>query len=443
MPVRLANALCASTGPSARAPSGPRHRARRQIVRRWRMRKPLDVIVFGASGYTGCLVAEYLQATYGTRRGVAWAMAGRNRDKLAEVRDRIGAPATLPLRLADATDAASLARLVAQTRVVISTVGPYQQHGQPLVAACARAGTDYVDLCGEPGWMAQMIMLLDAPARASGARIVFSCGFDSIPFDLGVVYLQTQALQRFAEPLVRVRARVRELKGGASGGTVASLLATVELMAHDPALARTMADPFALTPGFRGPAQPADDTASYDEWAGSWSGPFIMAAINTKNVHRTNALRGHPWGTDFVYDERLLTGDGTPGWWRAQALAQGSRVQSALLGQAPARELLRRYVLPRPGTGPSARQRDAGRYEVLFIGATAQGRMLRACVRGDRDPGYGSTSKMIAESALCLVRDVDRSATPGGVWTAGAAMGLALIRRLQAHAGLSFAIEPT
>jgi short subunit dehydrogenase-like uncharacterized protein len=279
------------------------------------------------------------------------------------------------------------------------------------------------------------------PAQRSGARIVFSCGFDSIPFDLGVVFAQAEAQRRWHAPLCRVDGRVRVLRGGASGGTVASALATFERIAQDPSSARVMDDPFALTPGFHGPAQPDAGGATYDVQARSWTAPFVMAPINTKNVHRTNALRGHPWGTDFVYDERMATGDGPSGQWRAWALAGASRLQGTLLGLAPARSMLRRWVLPKPGQGPSARQRDAGGYEILFIGQTAAGQFVRATVTGDRDPGYGSTSKMIAESALCLLHDVDRAAAPGGVWTAGAAMGLALVRRLQAHAGLRFTLE--
>jgi short subunit dehydrogenase-like uncharacterized protein len=405
------------------------------------MRTPLDLIVFGATGFTGRLVAEYLHATYGTDGQVKWAIAGRNHDKLAEVRNLIGAPTSLPVLVADAQDAASLANLVAQTRVIISTVGPYQRFGQPLVTACAQSGTDYVDLCGEPPWMARMIPLLDAPARASGARIVFSCGFDSIPFDLGVVFLQDEALRRFGVPLTRVRGRMKVMKGGFSGGTIASALATIEQMGRDPAVARTMADPFALTPGFRGPAQPDDDSAAYDDLAKSWTAPFIMAPINTKTVHRTNALRAHAWGTDFVYDERMLTSDGATGERRAKALARTARIQNALSGFAPTRALLRRFVLPKPGEGPSAHERETGHYEVLFIGQTASGQTLRASVKGDRDPGYGSTSKMLAESALCLLNDVDRSITSGGVWTPGAAMGGKLIDRLQAKAGLTFNVE--
>ena len=405
------------------------------------MKAPFDLILFGATGFTGRLVAEYLNTTCRVGKAVSWAIAGRNLAKLAQVRELIGADSTLPLIQADATDAASLAGLVAQTRAVISTVGPYQLHGQALVTACARAGTDYVDLCGEPGWMAQMIAQLDAPARASGARIVFSCGFDSIPFDLGVVFLQDEGMRRFGVPLNRVRGRVRLMKGGFSGGTMASAMATYEAIGRDPGLARTLADPFALTPGFRGPPQPDDPAALYDTAARAWTAPFIMATINTKNVHRTHALRGHPWGQDFVYDERMLTGDGPAGQRRARVLARTARIQTALLGFAPARGLLRRFVLPKPGEGPSQRERETGRYELLFIGETADGRTLRATVTGDRDPGYGSTSKMITESALCLVDDVDRTMTPGGVWTPGSAMGLALVRRLQERAGLTFAIE--
>jgi len=401
--------------------------------------KPFDLIVFGATGFTGRLVAEYLNNTYGAGGRVAWAMAGRSRDKLGDVRRLIGVPETVPLLQADATDAASLAALVAQTKVLISTVGPYQLYGEPLLRACADAGTDYVDLCGEPGWMAQMIARHDAAARASGARIVFSCGFDSIPFDLGVLYLQSEAQCRFGGPLKKVRGRVRVMKGGFSGGTMASALATAEAMGRDPALARLMTDPFALVPGFQGPAQPAGESAVYDAAAKSWTGPFVMAAINTKNVHRTHALRGHAWGRDFVYDERMLTGDGADGERRAKALARSTRLQNLALGWSPTRALLR-LALPKPGQGPSQHERETGRYEVLFSGETAKGQPLSAVVKGDRDPGYGSTCKLISESALCLVQDVDRSMASGGVWTPGAAMGLVLVRRLQERAGLSFGI---
>jgi short subunit dehydrogenase-like uncharacterized protein len=406
------------------------------------MNRAFDVILFGATGFTGRLVAEYLHSQHGVGGNLRWAIAGRSLRKLEQVRGSIGAPDTLPLLVADASDTTALAALVGQAKVVISTVGPYQQHGQPLITACAQAGTDYVDLCGEPAWMAQMIPLLQPLAQASGARIVFSCGFDSIPFDLGVVFLQDEARRRFGKALQQVHGRVVAIKGGPSGGTIASAMATFEAMARDPAVARTMADPFALTPGFRGPAQPDGSGATYDELAQAWAAPFVMAAINTKNVHRTNALSGHPWGRDFVYDERVLAGAGRVGEQRARFLARQDRVQGLLLRFGPTRALLRRFALPQPGQGPTARQREKGHYQLSFSGRSASGQILRAQVTGDRDPGYGSTSKMIAESALCLLNDVDHSMTAGGVWTPGAAMGLALVRRLRANAGLGLEIEP-
>ena len=199
------------------------------------MTKPLDLIVFGATGFTGRLVAEYLLASQGVGGELRWALAGRSMARLEAVRDEIGAPATLRLVATDARDAAALADLARSTRVVITTVGPYQLHGEPLLAACAMAGTDYVDLCGEPAWMAAMIARHHAKAQASGARIVFSCGFDSIPFDLGVLFLQTEAHRRFGAPLQRVHGLVRVMKGGFSGGTAASLLATWKPSAATPA----------------------------------------------------------------------------------------------------------------------------------------------------------------------------------------------------------------
>jgi short subunit dehydrogenase-like uncharacterized protein len=405
------------------------------------MNKDFDVIVFGATGFTGRLVAEYLNTTYGVGGDVKWAVAGRNVAKLGEVRDLLGAPKDLPLLSADAGDAASLERIAQRARVIITTVGPYQLHGEPLLAACVKAGTDYVDLCGEPGWMAQMIAKYEAQAKASGARIVFSCGFDSIPFDLGVLYLQEQARQRFGSAVPRVRGRVRGMKGTFSGGTVASMLATFESVGRDPTLAKSLANPFALVPGFKGPAQPKGTSVEYDEVAKSWLSPFVMATINTKNVHRTNALLGHAFGRDFIYDEMMLEGDGKAGESRAKTHTRNSKIQMALLWFAPTRALLRRFALPKPGEGPSKRARDTGNYDILFIGERADSSTLRASVKGDKDPGYGSTCKMIAESALCLVKDVSPATTGGGIWTPGAAMGMALIKRLQARAGLTFALE--
>ncbi len=405
------------------------------------MAKKLDLVVYGATGFTGRLVAEYLQKTYGAGGDVAWAMAGRSRSKLEEVRGLIGGPDTLPLIAADAADPASLRKLCNRTRAVITTVGPYQLYGEPLLQACIDSGTDYLDLCGEPAWMARMIATHQAAAAASGARIVFSCGFDSVPFDLGVRFLQHHAMQRDGQPLRHVHGRVVVMKGGFSGGTAASLVATMADMGRDRAAAQAMANPFALVPGFKGPPQPDEKAATRDQFNDTWSAPFVMAPINTKNVHRTNALLGHAYGQDFVYDERQSFGSGSSGELRARGMVRQEKLQNTFLGFGPTRALIQRFVLPKPGTGPNQFERDNGRYEVLFTGLGKAGKALTARVKGDRDPGYGSTSKIIAECALCLLQDIDKRAIPGGIWTAGAAMGMQLVQRLHGKAGLSFALE--
>lgn len=405
------------------------------------MKKIYDVIIFGATGFTGRLIAEYLNTLSETDTSLRWAMAGRSITKLEEVRSLLGIPASASLIEADASDAQAMSALVKQTKVIITTVGPYQHYGEVLATACAQEGTDYVDLCGEPAWMAQMIPKLDSPAKASGARIVFSCGFDSIPFDLGVVFLQGEAQRQFNAAATHVRGRVRVMKGGVSGGTIASAIATIEKIAHDPEQQKAMTNPFALTPGFRGPRQPNGSLAAYDVLAQSWTGPFVMAVINTKNVHRTNALLGHAWGRDFTYDERMICGDGAGGKRRAIKMQRQAKLQNVLLWFRPTRALLRYFVLPKPGEGPTLEQRANGRYDVLFIGETADKQIVKVSVAGDRDPGYGSTAKMITQSALCLVQDVDQMMTGGGVWTPGSAMGVTLIKRLEKYAGLTFKVE--
>ncbi|TKD51762.1 saccharopine dehydrogenase family protein [Sphingomonas baiyangensis] len=384
------------------------------------MEREFDVIVYGATGYTGGLVAEYLAHTYPDRR---WAMAGRSLTKLEAARTEAGAPADLPLIAANADDPSALKAMCARARVVLTTVGPYQLYGEPLVAACAHGGTDYVDLCGEPAWMRQMIDKYQADAAASGARILFSCGFDSIPFDLGVWKLQQAARAKFGRPAPRVKGRIRKMQGTFSGGTFASAKATMAAAARDPGILKLMIDPFALTPGFEGPSQPKGLIPEYDAAVGGWVAPFVMAAINTKNVHRTNALTGHAYGTDFVYDEMMIApGLGEMGKAAAEAIAK----MNPIGGDKG----------PKPGEGPSREEREAGFYDILFIGEMPDGDRVEAVVTGDRDPGYGSTSKMIAETALCLI-DADVPAT-GGIWTPTALMAQPLVERLEARAGLTF-----
>jgi short subunit dehydrogenase-like uncharacterized protein len=385
-----------------------------------------DIVVYGATGFTGQLVAEYLAAHYRDDGDLKWAMAGRNLDKLASVRDAIGAPADIPLIVADASDPASLKAMVDQTRSLLTTVGPYQLYGAELVAACAASGTDYLDLCGEPVWMRQMIDAHEAAAKASGARIVFSCGFDSVPFELGAFFVQEEAKRVFGAPAARVKGRVRDMRGTLSGGTAASAKATFDAVAKDLSLIAILNDPFALTPGFTGPKQPRGNKSTYEEDLQSWAAPFMMALINTRNVHRSNMLMGFPYGREFIYDEMALTGPGEKGEANAKRVMAANSEKTGPNAR-------------KPGEGPSKEERENGLYDLLYVAIAPDGRAVRASVKGDRDPGYGSTSKMISECAICLLRDTPD--VPAGFWTPGAAMQHKLIKRLVDHAGLTFEVE--
>ncbi|GAA5314894.1 MAG: saccharopine dehydrogenase NADP-binding domain-containing protein [Candidatus Pelagadaptatus aseana] len=382
------------------------------------------IVVYGATGYTGRLVAEYLNKQYGVNGEVVWAMAGRSQAKLEQVRDEMGIDAAVPLVVADASDPESVKAMVESTRVVLTTVGPYQLYGSDLVKTCAEAGTDYVDLCGEPGWMYDMIAEHQAAAQASGARIVFSCGFDSVPFDLGAYYLQQQAKATLGAPMSRIKGRVRAMKGTFSGGTLASFKATMAAAAKTPGLVERLMNPFSLAEGFSGPQQPDGMSPIFEEDLNSWSAPFVMATINTKNIHRSNKLLGHEYGEDFVYDEMMLTGPGEQGEAMAKFVAED---KSMAQDQT------------KPGEGPSKEERETGFYDVLFVGSNAEGKTLMASVQGDKDPGYGSTCKMISESAVCLLKNPE--AASGGIWTPASALGSLLIDRLQQNAGLTFQME--
>ena len=389
-----------------------------------RTERELDIVVYGATGFTGRLVAEYLNNTYGVNQDVNWAMAGRSLDKLVLVRDEMGIDLAVPLIVADGSDVQSINSMVDRASVVLTTVGPYQLYGNELVAACAERGTDYVDLCGEPAWMYKMIADHSAAAEKSGARIIFSCGFDSIPFDLGVLFLQNYAKKTLGSAVSRVKGRVRSMKGTFSGGTLASFRATMAAAGKDRNLIGVLRNPFSLTPGFEGADQPLGNKPEFDTSIDSWVAPFVMASINTKNIHRSNMLMGHMYGEDFVYDEMLVTGPGDRGEAVAKAVAEDNSMAND----------------PRkPGEGPSKEERETGFYDVLVVGEHSDGRSVRISVKGDKDPGYGSTSKMIAESAVCLVKNPDLAS--GGIWTPAPAMGEKLIERLEAHAGLTFAVE--
>lgn len=375
-------------------------------------RAEFDIVVYGASGFTGRLVAEHLATRYSVRGGLNWAMAGRSATKLAQVRDEIGAPANTPLLIADATDAASLRDVVRRTKALLTTVGPYQLYGSELLAACVEAGTDYLDLCGESNWMRRMIDAHEVRARASGARILFSCGFDSIPSELGVWFCQDCARKVLGVPVPLVKGRVRAFKGRPSGGSMATVRAILEAVQRDPAQMALLTDPFALTPGFEGPRPPPVAASERDPDVGEVV-PFVLAAMDTMTVYRSNLLMGFPYGRDFVYDERAILGAGAP----------------PSLGNADA------PGVPLPGEGPTKAEREAGCFDLLFIGVARGGQKVRVSIQGDEDPGYASTSKMISETAICLIGAPD---VPGGIWTPAAALQGRLLDRLARHARLRF-----
>ena len=395
-----------------------------------------DIVVFGATSFVGQILCRHMVERHGTDGEVKWAIAGRNEAKLDQVAADTGAD--VPRIVADADDDEAIAAMVASTKLVISTVGPYALYGSKLVAAVVDAGVDYVDLTGEPQWQQRMIDAHHDRAAETGARIVHACGFDSIPSDLGTWYLQQQAVERFGSPCNRVRLGVKAMKGGASGGTIASMMNLMEEVSADPKVAKVLTNPYALAPADdrSGPKQPNVTMPEFDEGLDGWQAPFVMAGTNTKVVFRTHALLAHEWGDDFTYGEAMLTGDGLSGRTKAFAIAgaMGGFMGAAALG--PMRKVLGK-VLPEPGEGPSEEKQEAGFFDILLHGSTPDGDELTVRVTGDKDPGYGSTAKMLAESALCLLgRSHDDVA--GGFHTPATALGDAGIDALVEHADLTF-----
>ena len=384
--------------------------------------KNYDFVVYGATGFTGKLVVEYLVHKYSNNSQIKWALAGRNLEKLESVAASKNVPEGTGLLEVDSNNIASIEEMVSKTKCVLTTVGPYQLYGNDVVSACAKSGTDYVDLCGEPGWMHEKIDELTETARETGSRIVFSCGFDSIPFDLGVLFLQNEITKRYGKPSIYVRGRVREMNGEFSGGTAASLGATMAALKEKPELFAVLANPFSLSNGFTGPDQPADNKPIFDDKLDTWVAPFFMAPINTKIVHRSNALMNHMYGKDFCYNEMWVMGSGDDGKAAADFISSSNPLSNA----------------PKPGEGPSRESRENGNYDILFCG-DINDESVHVSVAGDMDPGYGSTSKMIAESAIFLVKECED--LNGGIYTPAPSMGAKLMKRLQDNAGLTFKVE--
>ena len=381
-----------------------------------------DFVIYGATGFTGKLVVEYAINQYANNNEISWAIAGRNNEKLEHVQEKYNLPSNIGKIVVDSNDQNSIDEMVSQTKCVLTTVGPYQLYGEKIVKTCISTGTDYVDLCGEPGFMHKIISECSAEAKETGARIVFSCGFDSIPFDLGVLFVQEEVMAKLNKYASSVRGRVRAMNGEFSGGTAASMKATMAALQSNPELINILVNPHALCDGMQGVKQDDDSKPVYDEELDTWVAPFFMAPINTKNIHRSNKLMNHIYGENFKYNEMWIQGPGEEGKAAAEFISTMNP-----LGDAP-----------EPGDGPSRESRENGNYDVLFC-ADVDGETIKASVSGDMDPGYGSTSKMITESAVCLVKDCENLA--GGIYTPAASMGKKLIKRLESSAGLTFKLE--
>lgn len=385
--------------------------------------RSFDLVIYGATGFTGALVAEYLHQT---QSGLSWAIAGRSQSKLDLLKDRINAP-DLETIVADSESPDDMRRLVTSTRVVISTVGPYARFGTPLVEACAAEGTHYCDLTGEPQWMASIFERVSPLAEETGARLIHCCGFDSIPSDLGVFVAQQSMMNKHGLFATKVSGRMGKSKGAVSGGTVASMLLAVEQAVSDPIARKVLIDPYGLYPSELSPGSDGPDQRGvrWDDHFESWTGPFVMAAINSKVVRRSNALASLVYGADFSYDESLLVDNRRSGL----LMAGGMSIGMTALAIPPLRRLISKR-LPQPGEGPSVSERENGFFE-FFVHAhhpTDSEKDVRICVKGKRDPGYGATSRMLAQAGLSLAfDDLD---VEGGIWTPASALGNHLVNRL-------------
>ena len=406
--------------------------------------RPYAVVLYGATSFVGQITAHYLAEFLANNKNkngaVTWAIAGRDQEKLNELQSNLDSK--VDIIIANSDDAASLDVMTKQTQVIISTVGPYLKYGEPLIKSCVDNGTDYVDLTGEAIFIKDMMDKYQEAAKQSGARIVNSCGFDSIPSDLGVYFTQKQAAAKFDSACDVIHMRVKAAKGGLSGGTIASMATIFEEVGQDKSRRKQVANPYLLNDDKYTPKVRQNNVSKpeYDSEHKRWLAPFVMASINTRIVHRSNQLLGYEYGRDFKYDEAMWMKDGLKGKLSSYAMS------AVLLGFAtamiikPSRELLSKHVLPKSGSGPSSEDQENGYFDIRLFGQTAKKDSIATKVTGDKDPGYGSTSRMLSQAALCLAQDISKEEVDGGFWTPASAMGDKLLTRLEEHAGLSFEV---
>ena len=408
-------------------------------------KRPYAVVLYGATSFVGQITAHYLTEFLSNAKdkngaNVTWAIAGRDEEKLNELQSKLASK--VDIIIANSDNAASLDKMTKQTQVIISTVGPYLKYGEPLIKSCAENGTDYVDLTGEAIFIKDMMDKYQDTAKQSGARIVNSCGFDSIPSDLGVYFTQQQAEEKFGSTCDVIHMRVKAAKGGLSGGTIASMATIFEEVGQDKSRRKQVANPYLLNDDKGAPnvRQANVSKPEYDDEHKRWLAPFVMASINTRIVHRSNQLLGYEYGRDFKYDEAMWMKDGLKGKLSSYAMSAGLLGFATAMMITPSRELLSKHVLPKSGSGPSKEEQENGYFDIRLFGQTTDKDSINTKVTGDKDPGYGSTSRMLAQAALCLAQDISKEEVGGGFWTPASAMGDSLLTRLEAHAGLSFEV---
>ena len=403
------------------------------------------VVLYGATSFVGQITAHYLTEFLSNTKdkngaNVTWAIAGRDEEKLNELQSKLASK--VDIIIANSDDAASLDKMTKQSQVIISTVGPYLKYGEPLIKSCVNNGTDYVDLTGEAIFIKDMMDKYQDTAKQSGARIVNSCGFDSIPSDLGVYFTQQKAEGKFGNACDVIHMRVKAAKGGLSGGTIASMATIFEEVSQDKSRRKQVANPYLLNDDKDAPnvRQANVSKPEYDDEHKRWLAPFVMASINTRIVHRSNQLLGYEYGRDFKYDEAMWMKDGVKGKLSSYAMSAGLLGFATAMTIKPSRELLSKHVLPKSGSGPSKEEQENGYFDIRLFGQTASNDTINTKVTGDKDPGYGSTSRMLSQAALCLAQDISKDDVGGGFWTPASAMGDSLIERLEAHSGISFEV---
>jgi short subunit dehydrogenase-like uncharacterized protein len=402
--------------------------------------RPYDLVVWGATGVAGRLVSEYLTERYAPDT-LSLALGGRSPDRLdsleADLVRRSDEWTDVPVLIGDATEPGSLRDIAHSTRVVCTTVGPYTKYGTPMVEACVGAGTEYCDLTGEVNWIREMVDRYHEEAVDAGTRIVHSCGFDSVPADVGTLLVQSFASEAFDAPCETVRIYLEAGSGGVSGGTMASFGELFEAASNDPITRRTLDNPYSLAPpGDRDGVDPGEQRwPRNDRLRSAWTAPSPMAPINERVIRRSNALLGYPWGREFRCREVVPTGTGVGGAAGATLIAGGIGLFTALMSVDPVRSAIRRFVFPDPGEGPTEEQMENGHFRVRVLGrgtATDGPFSVEAVFGADRDPGYGATARMLGESAMCLVREETESPLDGGVLTPASGIGDPLVDRLRA-----------